>query len=328
MNSRARNPIRIAVPLAAAAVLVASCGSKSPSANSQGQAPAQVVMAEDPGVTALPEYVASTQGFFTQSHLDVTVKPVLNIDAIPPGIMSGQFQFGMSAQPVLFAAVHSGLNLVVTAGQSVDTPAAPIGGVLVRTADAAKGAAGIAGQRAALPALKGNLADCFFNWLRADHVSSSSVQLAQVALPNMSDQLAAGQIDAAVALQPFVSLMSHHGATNLGDPCLSVSHSSAFSFQISSSSWAHSHQAVVREVETALRQADAWIAAHPTQAKAVLAQFTHVPLSVLSTVKLPEYSDYEPVSDLSNWYGVLKSLGDTNGASPDLQKLIYEPLGS
>jgi len=186
---------------------------------------------------------------------------------------------------------------------------------------------GLVGKVVGLPALTGNIEECFVSWLQHGGVASSSVHMVQVAFPNMAAQLSAHRIDAAVVIQPFEAAIAGQGGRSLADPCMSVDPSgTGFSLQISARAWAQKHRDVVVAVEESLDEADAFILAHPAQAKSVLARFTSVSPQLVGSLTLPVYKEYESASDLQRWVSVMRSQGLLGSAPVSTAKLLDEPV--
>ena len=78
--------------------------------------------------------------------------------------------------------------------------------------------ADLKGKRIGSPTLTGNINTATKAWLAANGVNPSSVQFVQVPTPNMTDELKAGQINAAELIYPFISSAKADGLQSLGDP--------------------------------------------------------------------------------------------------------------
>jgi NitT/TauT family transport system substrate-binding protein len=209
----------------AAAVTAAACAATPATGSSQagGQRPelatVTVDMAQIPD--AAPLIIAQDHGFFQQQGLHVTITYV-------PGTANGSVVAGLAAHTVDFAlenyvgafseeAASPRLGLRIIAD---DLQAAPgTFDLMVPRHSRITSLAGLKGKTIAFPALglnDGTLA--LDEQLRGYGITAGSYTVVPMAFPDMTAPLARGEVDAAFATQPFITVMeSRIGAQPLAD---------------------------------------------------------------------------------------------------------------
>jgi NitT/TauT family transport system substrate-binding protein len=293
---------------AAAAGLLALAGcssgsSSSPAASSGASGSAagatNIRIALNNTSDSLPIVVAQKQGFFAKNHLTVQPTTLADITVIP-SLLGRQYDIGFTVAPIFINAVSAGVKAVMISGNDGDSPAHQ--GVQVFVGKGITSAAGLKGKRIGSPTLTGNINTATKAWLASNGVDPKSVQFVQVPTPNMTDELKAGQIDAAELIYPFISAAKAGGFKSLGDPERSLTSSYlGGTYWSASSDWAKANPAAVAEFRTSIQQADAWIAANNTAAYQDIADYTKVPLAQAKESPLTVYTTTVSGADLKIW---------------------------
>jgi NitT/TauT family transport system substrate-binding protein len=146
-----------------------------------------------------------------------------------------------------------------------------------------------------------------------DGVDVNHVHFVEVPFPSMSDEMTAGLIDAAVAAEPFAGRMVAAGNTSLGNVLLRVADPSLATLWMSDRAWAQANQPAIAKWTAALRQAAGFIVQEPSEARAILAKYTKLPLPVVEQLALPHFETRLQRSELDAWIKVLGELGQMQG---------------
>ena len=104
-----------------AALLTAGCSS---STGNQASSSTTVRVLYHPNAELIPMFVANDAGLFKKLGLNVTLKDT-DPSAIIPAVTARSAEMGMTTAPALLLGVQNGLDMVVTAGGSVNTPDNP-----------------------------------------------------------------------------------------------------------------------------------------------------------------------------------------------------------
>ena len=296
--------------LSAAAVAAASfialvgCSSSAPqssSGSSTGSSTSETTIriALNNTSDSLPVVVAEKQGFFTKNHLKVQPTTLADITVIP-SLLGRQYDMGFTVAPIFINAVSAGVSAVMISGNDGDSPAHE--GVQIFVGNGITSAADLKGKRIGSPTLTGNINTATKAWLASEGVDPTSVQFVQVPTPNMTDELKAGQINAAELIYPFISTAKTDGLKSLGDPERSLTSSYlGGTYWAASTGWAKANPAAVAGFRAAIKEADAWISANNQAAYQDIADYTKVPLSQAEESPLTVYTTTVSGSDLKVW---------------------------
>jgi ABC-type nitrate/sulfonate/bicarbonate transport system substrate-binding protein len=277
-----------------------------------------------PVATWLPAWVAKDKGIFEKHGLDVTLTAVQNLSLLP-GTVGRQFEFAASTAPDLIKAAASGLDVVASAGEAIETKANPTMQVIVRRDSNIKGPADLKDKLIAAPTLGAVMHIATLYWLKKHGVDPAAVRGIEVPFPNMGDQLNAGRIDAVEALVPFTTAILAAGHVALGDPMLAVGDEVIFPFWISDGAWARRNGPVIKAWIDALTEADRYMKDNPPEGRAVLAKYSRLPDAVVQKVPYPTYRFTIKPEELAVWVDVLTELGQLSGPVDKSKLVISAP---
>jgi NitT/TauT family transport system substrate-binding protein len=293
--------------LAAGLLLLGMCLS----AIAQNATPLRVALV--PAAPALAVWVAQDKGFFTVQHLDVAITPMTNV-ALIPAVLGNQFDVGTATTVDLIRAAAGGMNVVAIAANHFEIEQAKTNALVIRKDAGLRSVKDLAGKTVAAPSIGSILQVAALHWLKIDGVDINHVHFVEVPFPSMSDEMTAGLIDAAVAAEPFAGRMVAAGNTSLGNVLLRVADPSLATLWMSDRAWAQANQPTIAKWTVALRQAAGFIVEEPSEARAILAKYTKLPLPVVEQLALPHFETRLQRGDLDAWIKVLGELGQMQGA--------------
>lgn len=274
--------------------------------------PTQVRLAFVPATTGLLVNVAQEQGFFAENGLDVELTPAANISEIIP-TLGQQVEISLGTATDLIRASNSGLDVVQILGNTIDTEENPFVRVIVPADSGIEGVADLAGRRVSSPTLSGVIHVATLYWAQQEGIDPDSIEGVQVPPAATVEQFAAGQVDAAEALEPFASALIGQGNVSIGDPFASIGLPLATNFWVANGEWAADNSDAVAAFKTSLEQAQAFIESNETEARAVLQGYTGMPDPVAAGVKLPTFDLEIRTDDLDRWVDVLVALDEFEG---------------
>ena len=316
----------------AMAMVAASCGGSSsdPGSDTAGTDTGasdteltELRVAYVPAVTTLPLHVAQAQGYFEDNGIEATLTEAANISDIPAAL-GRQFDITLGTATDLLRAGNAGVDLVQISGNTIDTEENPFVQLIVPADSGITDVTQLEGRTVGSPTLSGVIHVAVLHWLQEEGVDPSTVTGVQVPPPNLPDQLNAGQIDAAEALEPFATQLLANDNVSLGDPFASIGLPLATNFWMAQGEWARSNPDVVAGYVDALEQAVAFIESNPEEARSVLQDYTNFPPQIAETVPLPTYDLEIRVEDLATWADVLMGLGELEGGV-DPEELVLSP---
>lgn len=268
--------------------------------------PAQLLIGGTPNPEQVTAMVAEQQGIFKKHGIDgrFTIIPIN--PTIPAALLSDSIHIGAPTPTTLLQAVDNGIDLVVIAGASVNNPKGTGIGILVRKDSGIKTAKDLQGKRFGAPGLNAVLHVMVRRWLIQEGVDPKSVNFVEAMFPVHGDLLKAGQIDAVVTADPFMSRIIQSGdgeqmlnlVTTLPDDVPPVMY-------VTTREWAQKNPDKIRAFRAAIEEAATVIAADPEKARDAIGKALKLPAPVLKTIPLPKVSTRVTPEQLAFWIDVM-----------------------
>jgi NitT/TauT family transport system substrate-binding protein len=267
---------------------------------------AQLLIGGTPNPEQVTAMVAEQQGIFKKHGIDgrFTIIPIN--PTIPAALLSDSIQVGAPTPTTLLQAVDNGIDLVVIAGASVNNPQGTGIGIVVRKDSGIKTAKDLQGKRFGAPGLNAVLHVMVRRWLTQEGVDPKSVNFVEAMFPVHGDLLKAGQIDAVVTGDPFMSRIIQSGdgeqilnlVTTLPGDVPPVMY-------VTTRDWAQKNPDKVKAFRAAIEEAAAEIAADPEKARDAIGKALKLPAPVLKTIPLPKVSTKVTPEQVAFWIDVM-----------------------
>jgi NitT/TauT family transport system substrate-binding protein len=262
------------------------------------------------GYTAVADYasafIAKDQGFFAKHGLDVELTAIAINSNMPSALISNSIQVGLPTPSVFLQANDGGLDLVIIGGAAVTDRASSNRAVLARPNSGIKTAQDFVGKTVGAPGLGALLHVLFREWLTQNGVDYKRVNFVEIGLPQLSDMLHAGTIDAGIATDPFMSRVVTSGtgyvvANFIGDlpPGISTA------FFATTRDWAGKNAAAIKEFQAALREAIDFDVKNPKAWRPIVGKFIKLPPDVLATVQHPKLQLDVTPQQVDYWTAVM-----------------------
>jgi NitT/TauT family transport system substrate-binding protein len=261
-----------------------------------------------PAVTWLSAWVAKEEGYFDAQGLDVSFIAIQNISLVP-GTVGKQLDIAPATVIDLINAVGGGIDVVAVTGNHSDATDHVSSFIVVRKDSGIKSVKDFAGKTVATPTVGAILHIGLLHWMKREGVDINSIRAVEVPFPNMPDQMKAGRVDIAEAVQPFASRMVAAGNISLGDQLLQIANPARSTVWIADRTWAMAHKPVIAKWAAAIDQARRLIETNPARARAILAQYTKLPPGVADTIPLPYYDVTLRPQEIDVWIKVMSELG-------------------
>ena len=228
---------------------------------------------------------------------------------IPPALVAGSLQIGMSTATVLLQAVDGGIDLNVVAGATRMLKDNPTISLVVRKETQIKAATDVKGKKIGVPGVN-SVADVMFRkWLKNNGVNLNDVTFIETPFPQMNDLLRAGTVDAVLAAEPIRSRIvdAGTGARALEEYYVAVSPDSILAFWIATAAWAKANPDVVRKFRECLVEGLAFIKSNPDEAKAIEKQYLGVNTPVYPTMTVDaKAEDFQFFVDLAREFALVR----------------------
>ncbi|MEI7530808.1 MAG: ABC transporter substrate-binding protein [Betaproteobacteria bacterium] len=261
-----------------------------------------------PTTSWLPVWIAKEKGYFLDNGLEVTLTPTQNVSVLPP-IVGKQLDFAPSTPTDFIKAAHSGLDVVISSGMTIESNANHYVELIVRKDSEIRGIQDLKNKIVATPALGAISHSALLLWLKKSGIDGDSIRAVEIPYPNMPDQLKAKRVDAIESIQPFVGqLLSSGDFVSLGDPILKAADPSLFTHWIAQGAWAKANVPTVKAFNRSLAQAVSFIESNPTEARVMLGKFTNLPEALSQKIPLPQFSLTVTPAQLDVWIMVLKEI--------------------
>jgi NitT/TauT family transport system substrate-binding protein len=159
-----------------------------------------------------PHVVADRMGFFAAEGIAVTTQPVQSGNVGIPGLMSGSFDILYSNSVAVLTALERGLDLRIIAEGTRIAEKPPVAAALLQRKDGGMHTGKDLEGKTIGIATKYDIQWLIAQaWVKLKGGDPSKVNYREMPLPSMLDALASKQVDAVVAIDPFL-------AVGLGDP--------------------------------------------------------------------------------------------------------------
>ena len=313
--------------VAALPLLTVGCGSDSGSEASGGGdgggETATVTLGVIPIIDVAPVYLGQQQGFFEDQGIELEISAGQGGAAIIPGIVGGSLDVGFTNNLSLVIASAKGLPLQVAASGVDSTGDPALDPFTISTADdSITRPADLAGKRVAVNAVN-SVGDAVVKAsVQADGGDPSSIQFVELAFPNMTAAMTAGDVDAAWIVEPFVTIGAPQGVRVLTTPLLDFTDIDVeLSTYATSRQFAAENEDVLARFRTAMDQSLEYAQQNTDAVRAVLPTYLDMPPEVAQQVRLPEWNtdvsreSFEAFADLAE-------SNDLLDGEPDLDPLL------
>jgi NitT/TauT family transport system substrate-binding protein len=262
------------------------------------------------GYTAGPDFLAAftaqDQGFFAQHGIDMELQFVAQGATIPAALQTDGLQIGTPTVPAVLLAGENGLDFKIIAGNIQTGPGFHLAAIIARPDLVGRDAKLLEGKTVGVPGVYTFMHILLVKWLGDHWADPAKVHFVEVPIPNMPDTLRAGQVDAVVPVDPFMSRLIGSGA---GRP---------FAYYIDdfpagivptvyvvARRYAEEHPAVIAGFRAAVAEGLAWHLAHPEAAPETLSRYLKLPPEIAKTLPLPHYITAVSATQIKFWADIM-----------------------
>ncbi|MCK6210095.1 ABC transporter substrate-binding protein [Georgenia sp. EYE_87] len=288
---------RSIILIAAASVLAttAACGSSAGSAPEAEGSAAETIPLTVGILTSLdvaPAYLAEELGMFDEHGLDVTFEIAEGGAALLPSVVSGQYDIGFSNPVSLAVARGRGMDVTIIAAGSASLNEEPdYSAVLVNGQSTLTSAKELEGKTVAVNTLAGNAYVTTRQSIRAAGGDPDKVNFVELNYPDMVPALAESRVDAAFAVEPFVSLHKDAGNKVLSWPFLDTSPNNVAGVYFAMQQTVEQQPDAVERFTAAISEASKFASENPDEVRAQVSNFTEMDEELTAKVLLPQYPE-------------------------------------
>lgn len=282
--------------LAVVALVVASCGGDDDSGDGggqAGQAPASISVGVLPIVDVAPLYLAIEQGYFEEEGLVVEPEVGVGGAAVVPAVVGGDVDIGFSGYTSLVAAQQQGLDLTVVSDgvAAPEDPEQDVTAVVVSGDSGIEQPIGLEGKRMGVNALKGVVE--LSTRVAADEagVDTSSLRFVEVPIPEQRAALDAGEIDAALLPDPFLTGALSEGDRQVLPAFAAVSPGLGYAGYFTSAEAFSERTEVFEGFRAAMSRALEYARENPDAVREILPTYTELGPDLARQIRMPQWPD-------------------------------------
>jgi NitT/TauT family transport system substrate-binding protein len=321
MQSRSsrRTFLARAVPAAFAALLVLLAGSRA----TQAQEPALIRVGALPTDGTSVVFYAKEMGYFERQGLTVEITTMGSGPAIAAAVAGGALDIGIANVATVAQARARGLPMRFIAPSSMADPTTMTDIVMVAANSTIRTGADLNGKIIAINGLKDLQQISASAWVDKHGGDSKTLHFVEIPIPQMAAAVEAHRADAALDVEPFVSIARARGQGKvIGDVLDGVGARYMVTGWLALDPWLATHADAATRFVLALRGAAEWANAHHHESGVILVKNSKISADLVDTMARAKFGTVldpallRPVIDGALRYGVLD-------AKPDLNDLIW-----
>jgi len=303
------------------AILTAAVALASALQPTQAQNLTKLAIGYPPALDFLPAIVAKERGCLAKAGYDAQLTVVPIATNIPPALLSGSLQIGMSTPTILLPAVENGLDVAAIAGMSWMAKGNEGVSIVARPDLKVDAASKLEGMKIGVPGLM-SVADLVFRkWLTTSGVPANKVVYVEVALLRMAEMLKSKTLDGVVTVEPVMSGLVAQGLGRRAEVeyYSSVADGAMITFWAATGAWARKNPEAIRAFRACLNESATWIKTNREEASEMGKKYLNVSSSFTPNWKVEIVpDDFSFFVDVSREFGLIRSNVDT-------QKLVFLP---
>jgi len=311
----------VAVLLVIAGLLVAGCGGDNGGGGGAGK-PATITVQDTAGVPSAFLSYGAEKGYFKKRKLTVKVKPSQGGATVVPAVVSGSTDIGGSNLASVLLAQSKGIPLkIVAPGTFVRTsPKQDFSAIMVAGKSDIRSPKDLEGKTLAVNTLK-NVAELTAKAsLAKQGVDVSKIKLTEVDFPDMTAAVQQGRVDAAFAIEPFVTQGLKAGNRVVDRPYVGTRPGLQIGCYFTSEKYLSQNSDVVDRFHAGVAETAKSIAADPGAFRSFLPKASEIPPPAAQKAVLPlwkansDQASLDLTATLMERYGITKEKPDTGGA--------------
>ena len=169
-----------------------------------------------PIFTVAPHFAADKLGYFAAEGIATTTQPVQGGAVGIPGLASGSFDVLYTNSISVLTALERGIDLrIIAEATTIPTHPPDVDALFMRKGDTMRSGKDLEGKSIAITARFDLMWLVMQGWIKKTGGNLDKITYREVPTPSMLDALKSGQVDAALVLDPYMTI-------GLGDPNFEV----------------------------------------------------------------------------------------------------------
>jgi NitT/TauT family transport system substrate-binding protein len=258
----------------------------------------------------VPDFIAQDQGFFKAHGLDVEIQIVRGGNVLVPSLVANSMQIGALTTATMIQAADGGIDVVAVTNMSTFQLGMKESAVIVRKGAGIKTPADLKGKRVGTSTVGGVSEVMFDKWLLLKGVNLKDVTMVEIPYAEMPDVIKAGNLDAVLIPDPFLSAIVAAGTGDVLSYYIGEFADNVSSIVNSSTrAWADAHPKEVAAFRAAIEEAVAFAKANPDKTRAIIGKTLNLKPEVMATTSLPPVSAKITPADIKWWLDTMGEQG-------------------
>jgi NitT/TauT family transport system substrate-binding protein len=267
--------------------------------------PVKVAIGYPTATDFLAVFVAKEKGYFDKHNIDATPTRIPVVTNIPPALVSGSIQIGMTTVPVLLQAVDGGLDFKLIAGAAHHTKSSPFISLIARKDIKIEKPADLVGKKVGVPGLNSVIDVMLRKWLINNNVAVNQVTFIEAPLPQLPDLLKSGTLDLVAIVDPLRSRIVASGAGYIAAEYVGeVDPDVLISGWMATGDWVRKNPEAVASFRAAIDEGLTFIKANPEEAREIEKKYIG-----FNSPRFPTFENKARPEDLKVFIAIGNELG-------------------
>ncbi len=301
----------------------ASSSEPDPAATAPDDAEMTAVrMGTIPVYAAAAAYIADSQGYYAEENLEVELPVGSGFQVSLAQLLSGENQFAFASMIPVLAAASRDADLAVIA--QTDIGAGAPGAVMTNSDSGITTATDLPGKTVAVNALGAGQEIGIRSVVDGKGGDSDSIEFVELPIPQMTEALTEGLVEAAAISEPFATQAQDQGKVKIFDYLQDGFPSEApMAVYFTTREYADANPDVVASMQRALNRATDYAAENDEAVREAMRNFTEIDPDLLARMPLGEYRSemsrdgMNQLQELLVQYGLMET-------TIDLDEIIIE----
>jgi NitT/TauT family transport system substrate-binding protein len=291
-------PSNAARLLIATALLSFQCAGLSSAVRAQA-GPEPILVGASSDDVVRPLLYAVDAGLFKKVGLDVQLVKLANGAAVAAAVAGGSIQLGKGSALTPVQAYAKGIPFIVTANLADYSSDSPNIAMVVQNSAPIHAPKDLVGKTIGMVGLNDSNTLGVYAWLEKAGVDLTSVKFIELGNSAGAAALEAKRVDAMMFLDPALSAaLTNPNLRILGYPNDALGRRFSVGTMFGFATWVSAHHDEVERFNRALSAAEAYVAGHENETKALAAKFAGLDLSQLQNIRPPTRTTGITTSDL------------------------------
>lgn len=268
-------------------------------------------------------YLGDAKGIFAKHGIELVRSIGQSGAATVASVVSGAVDVSGSALVPLLTASSRNVPIRIIAAQSSATLEDPdFLGVIAKPDGPIKSFKDLGGKTVAINALRNFLELTLKMAVKADGGDPTSIKFIEIGFPEMQGLLERGAVDAAYAVEPFVTRSTKKGMTAIGYPSRVLGKGTLVGAYFTSAAFAEKNPQLLAKLIDAITESQAYASAHPDEVRDIILTYTKLTKDDVAAMTLPRYDSKLDVAAIERTTKAMLDFGMIS-KSPDLKRLIH-----